>query len=128
MEGLLERSSQGLSHPKTNTAPRQQQGLTIILAGSTGLLGSYLPNYLLINTQVKKVVCVNRGADGETKQKNSNKSRGLTTEWRERVHFLSTDLSKTELGFGTDGYNILVEGASATIGTQPSPSLPHTAS
>ena len=128
MEGLLETYSQGLPQPRNRTTPRQQQGLTIVLTGSTGSLGSYLLDCLLTNTQVKKVICLNRGADSETKQKNSNKSRGLTTEWRERVHFLSTDLSKPDLGLGPDEYNMLVKQASAIIRMPVFLSLPHNTS
>ena len=126
MEALLEKYSKSLPQQRKNATPRQQQGLTIVLTGSTGSLGSYLLDRLLANAQVKKVICLNRGADSESKQKDSNKSRGLTTEWGERVYFLSTDLSKTDLGLGTDEYNMLVEEASAIIRTQPPLSLTHT--
>ena len=122
-EGLLAKHSQGLLQPRNNTTPCPQQGLAIALTGSTSSLGSYLLDCLVANTQMKKVICLNRGADGETKQKNSNKLRGLTTEWGERVHFLSTDSSKIESGFGTAEYNMLVEGTSAIIRMRPSLSL-----
>ena len=128
MEALLEKYSKSLPQQRKNATPRQLQGLTIVLTGSTGSLGSYLLDRLLAIAQVKKVICLNRGADSEGKQKNSNKSRGLTTEWGERVHFLSTDLSKTDLGLGTDEYNMLVEEASAIIRRQPPLSLSHTTS
>ena len=120
MEELPETYSQGLPQLKTNTTPRQQQDLPIVLTESTDSLGSYLPDCLLINTQLKMVICINRGADGETQQRNSKKSRGLTTEWGERVHFLSIELSKTELELDTDKHNMLVEGASAIIRMPPS--------
>ena len=63
MEGLLGKYSQGLPQPRNNTTPRNQQGLTIVLKESTGLLRSDLLDCLLNNTQVKKVICLNRGAD-----------------------------------------------------------------
>ena len=128
MENLFGKYSGALPQPTNHTNPSQQQGLTIILTGSTGSLGSYLLDCLLTNSQVKKVICLNRGTDSATKQKNSNKSRGLATEWGERVHFLSTDLSKTDLGLDTDEYNMLVEEASAIIRKPPSLPPPHTAS
>ena len=128
MEGMLEKYSQGLPQPRNNTTTRQQQGLTIVLTGSTGSLGSYLLDCLLTNSQVKKVICLNRGTDSATKQKNSNRSRGLAAEWGERVQFLSTDLSKTELGLDTDEYNMLVEEASAIIRMPPSLLLSRTTS
>lgn len=128
MEGLFEKYSQGLPQARSNTTSRQQEGFTIVLTGSTGSLGSYLLDCLLTNTQVQKVICLNRGTDGKKKQKNSNKLRGLSIEWGERVRFLSTDLSKTDLGLGADDYNMLVEEASAIIRMLPSLSLPPTTS
>ena len=126
MEDMLDRYSQGLPEPRTYITQRQEQGLTLVLTGSTGSLGSYLLDSLLTNPQVTKVICLNRGADGESKQKYSNKSRGLITEWGDKVQFLTTDLSKSDLGLGADDYQMLVKQASAIIRMQPSQYQPQT--
>ncbi|KAF6227540.1 hypothetical protein HO173_012179 [Letharia columbiana] len=118
MEGMLAKYSGDLPQPKNDTTQRQEQGFAIVLTGSTGSLGSYLLDCLLADTQVAKVFCLNRGADGESKQRNGNKSRGLMTEWGERVHFLTTDLSKSKLGLDADDYNMLVKEASFIIHNQ----------
>ena len=115
MEGLLAKYSQNLPQPKVSTTQRQEHDFTIVLTGSTGSLGSYLFDCLLTSPRITKVICLNRGTDSDTKQKDSNKSRGLITKWGGRVHFLTTDLSKTDLGLGFDDYNMLVRDSSAII-------------
>lgn len=115
MEGMLAKYSHGLPQSKNDTTQRQEQGLTIVLTGSTGSLGSYLLDCLLTKDQVTKVICLNRGANSETKQKDGNESRGLITVWGDKVHFLTTDLSKRNLGLAADDYNMLVGEASFII-------------
>ena len=99
---------------------RQENSYTIVLTGSTGSLGSYLLDCLLTNVQVAKIICLNRGADSESKQKDSNKSRGLVTDWGGKVQFLTTDLNKSNLGLGADDYNMLVKEASFILRMQQS--------
>ncbi len=123
MEEMFAKHSHDLPQPKQGTSQHQEQGLTIVLTGSTGSLGSYLLDCLLANTQVMKVICLNRGADGESKQKKGNRSRGLIAEWGEKVQFLITDLSKHDLGLSADDYDMLVKETSAIIRTQPSHSI-----
>ena len=125
MERMLAKYSQDLSQPNNDkTSPSREKGLTVVLTGSTGSLGSYLLDCLVANAQVTKIVCLNRGADGETKQRISNKPRGLTTEWGGKVHFLTTDLSKRNLGLGTDDYKMLVKEAAIILRMQRPLSLP----
>ena len=125
MERLVAKYSQDLPQPITDeTNLSQENGLTVVLTGSTGSLGSYLLDCLVANMQVKKVVCLNRGADSETKQKNSNISRGLTTEWGGKVYFLTTDLSKRNLGLDVDDYKMLVKEATFILRMRQSHSLP----
>ena len=128
MEEMLDKYSEGLPEPRTYVTQRQGQGLTVVLTGSTGSLGSYLLDSLFTNTHVTKIICLNRGADGETKQKYSNRSRGLITEWGDKVRFLTTDLSKSDLGLYADDYQMLINEASAIIREQLSPHQPQSTS
>lgn len=86
-------------------------GYTVILTGSTGSLGSYLLDSLLQQRRrVKKIYCLNRAADGKTKQKSQSDPRGLSTDWpSEKVEFLQVDLSKTNFGLDAEVYGSLVE-------------------
>lgn len=115
MEEMLAKYSHDLPQLKNDTTQPGEQKLTVILTGSTGSLGSYLLNCLLANTQVVKVICLNRGVDSKNKQMLGNKSRGLVTEWGDRVHFLTTELSKKSLGLDPDEYTMLVRETSAII-------------
>lgn len=124
MEAMLAKYSHGLPQAKKDTTHCQAQGLTVILTGSTGSLGSYLLDCLLVNTLVTKVICLNRGADTEIKQKNGNRLRGLITEWGDKVQFLTTDLSKNNLGLGADDYKMLANEASFIIRMRRFHSLP----
>ena len=128
MEELLAKYSHSLPQPKVHNAQRQEQDLTVVLTGSTGSLGSYLLDCLLANSQVTKVVCLNRGVDSEIKQKNVNQSRGLITEWGGKAQFLTSDLSKGNLGLNANDYQLLVNETSFIIRMQRSYLLPQTSS
>ena len=128
MEELLAKHSHSLPQPKIHNAQRQEQDLTVVLTGSTGSLGSYLLDCLLANSQVTKVICLNRGVDSEIKQTSGNKSRGLISEWGKKVQFLTTDLSKGNLGLNADDYELLVKETSFIIRMQRSYLLPRISS
>ena len=92
-----------------------KQKFTVVLTGSTGSLGSYLLDYLLASPQVSKVICLNRGHNSEERQKTVNISRGLISEWEGRATFLGIELGKPRLGLDDDGYDMLVNEASAIL-------------
>lgn len=123
MQEMLAKYSQDLPQPKIDNTPRQEHGFTVVLTGSTGSLGSYLLDSLLANTQVTKVICLNRGSDSEAKQKHGNISRGLIHDWGDKVHFLTTKLGESDLGLGASDYNILVKEASFIIRMHQSHSI-----
>ena len=99
--------------------PNTQQHHTVILTGSTGSLGSYLLDDLAKSSEVEKVYCLNRKSDAEVSQTKSNLSRGLTSEWGSRVHFLQADLGKPHLGLPEGAYEQLVKEATVIIRELP---------
>ena len=118
MEEVLAKYSEDLPKASANGVDvgGGHDKLTVILTGSTGSLGSYLLDVLILSDRVSKVICLNRGAHSEEKQKKSNSSRGLVAEWgTDKVQFLTTDLSKPRLGLHTDHYDLLVKEASFII-------------
>lgn len=115
MEDMLARYARDPSSPSTGHAGAEDHGITVVLTGSTGSLGSYLLDALLASTQVSKVICLNRGIHGEDKQRAVNASRGLISEWGDRVQFLRADLGKPRLGLSQDQHSILVEETSVII-------------
>ena len=115
MEEMLAKYSGNL--PKTDGQGRKSSEsavefsegtLTVILTGSTGSLGSYLLDSMLASKRIAKVICLNRGSHSESKQKDVNASRGLTTDWGNRVQFLQADLSRSDLGLNTAKYELLL--------------------
>lgn len=119
MENMLARYSGGL--PKSTAKDKEviDDTVTVALTGSTGSLGSYLLDALLASEQVSKIVCLNRGAHGEGKQKRVNASRDLICEWGSKVQFLTTDLSKPRLGLSSQDYDFLVKDCSFIIRKSP---------
>ena len=118
MEDMLAKYSKDLPKASTNEADFKQdeKKLTVVLTGSTGSLGSYILDTLLSSDRVSKVICLNRGAHSEDKQKKSNASRDLITDWEsDKVQFLTTDLGKPRFGLSSDDYDMLVKEASFII-------------
>lgn len=122
MEQMLAKFSEDLPKGLANGVDVREDDnkLVVVLTGSTGSLGSYLLDALLGSKQVSKVICLNRGAHSEDKQKKANASRGLITEWdREKVQFLTTDLNKPRLGLDENDYDLLVREASFIVRKSP---------
>lgn len=90
-------------------SPRSAEGVTVLLTGSTGSLGSYLLSSLSSQKIVSRIFCLNRCVDGKLRQSQVNESRGLETNWcEERVRFLHTDLSKANFGLDSATYDKLL--------------------
>lgn len=97
--------------PRSSPSPPQnlQAGISVLLTGSTGSLGSYLLEDLLSREQITRIVCLNRSLDAETKQRKSNQTRGLCTDWDpQRVEFLHSNLSEPDLGLENHIYKRLL--------------------
>ena len=118
MEEMLSKYSEELPKASVNGVDGKHDDgkLTVVLTGSTGSLGSYLLDALLSTDRVSKIICLNRGAHSEGKQKDSMASRSLTSEWAsDKVQFLTTDLGKPRLGLNSDDYDLLVKESSYII-------------
>lgn len=86
-----------------------QETQTIVLTGSTGMLGSYLLDLMVASPRVKKVVCLNRAEDGGLKQQaQAMQSRGLTTQYHTKTEFHHADLSRNDLGLDKPLYDRLL--------------------
>ncbi|KAL9117063.1 MAG: hypothetical protein Q9187_006405 [Circinaria calcarea] len=122
MENMLAKHSGNL--PKADGQAREsfasavafsEETLTVILTGSTGSLGSYLLDSMLASKRIAKVICLNRSSHSESKQRDVNASRGLTTDWENRVQLLQADLSRSDLGLNTTKYELLLREASFIV-------------
>ena len=114
MEDLLAKYSHNLP-PKPDRKAEVEHELTIVLTGSTGSLGSYLLDSLLATPRVIKIFCLNRGAHAEKKQKEASASRGLTTNWGNKVQFIQTSIGRPKLGLTESDYESLSKKASFII-------------
>ena len=83
------------------------KGLTVLLTGSTGSLGSYILDMLLADPTVSKVYCLNRDTRSETTQTKLGTARGLSTKF-EKAQFLAVNLAKPILGLDEDMYQELL--------------------
>ena len=114
MEDMLAKYLHNLP-PKSDRKAEAEHELTVVLTGSTGSLGSYLLDSLFATPRVIKVFCLNRGAHTEKKQKEASASRGLTTNWGDKVQFIQTSIGRPKLGLTESDYESLSKKASFII-------------
>ncbi|KAK4233215.1 hypothetical protein C8A03DRAFT_39096 [Achaetomium macrosporum] len=121
MEALLEKYTHDMTPPSPDNekpAPADDDQV-VIITGTTGALGSYMLDLALHSPRVKKVICLNRSADAEARQRKGNASRGLLTSFPpEKVEFLHADLSRFDLGLGKETYTRLLQSVDRVIHNQ----------
>lgn len=111
INGLLESFTQDLPQPrKTTTSRPTSEGNIVLLTGSTGSFGSYILDTLLGDEAVKKIYCLNRSLDAETRQTQSHHEKGLKAieQNRKRFEFIQADFSEDRLGLPENIYSTLL--------------------
>ncbi|KAI3400709.1 hypothetical protein diail_1918 [Diaporthe ilicicola] len=101
MRAIWEKYTQNLTKAQPNRPDPSNDNQTIILTGSTGMLGSYLLDFMARNPRVAKIICLNRAADGgRAQQAKALADRGLDTSVLStaKVEFHHADLSEPKLG------------------------------
>ncbi|KAF3065896.1 Carboxylic acid reductase [Daldinia childiae] len=94
----------------------EDENQTVLLTGSTGMLGSYMLDLLVKSPSVKKVICLNRAEDGGIKrQGQAAKDRGLSADFTSKAEFLHADMSRPDFGLPPDVYNRLLNEADRFI-------------
>ncbi|CAJ2512511.1 Uu.00g055260.m01.CDS01 [Anthostomella pinea] len=92
------------------------EGQTVIMTGSTGMLGSYMLDLMVKNRNVKKIICLNRAEDGGAKQQaKAMKERGLASEYASKCTLLHADMSRSDFGLPRDTFNELLKTADRII-------------
>ncbi|KAJ5612020.1 hypothetical protein N7510_005214 [Penicillium lagena] len=89
---------------------------TVILTGSTGSLGTYLLNSLLVNKSVTKIYCLNR-SDAEQRQKKGLEEKGLHVDengWK-KLDFLQVTFGDPRFGLDEAKYQELLESVDTII-------------
>lgn len=70
----------------------------VVITGTSGSVGPYLLDALCKSDRVATVWCLNRSSDGERRQIQLARSKGLTTDWSAKAKFLQLDLASQTLG------------------------------
>ncbi|KAL8665437.1 MAG: hypothetical protein Q9168_007704, partial [Polycauliona sp. 1 TL-2023] len=107
MKRTVQEYSDGLLRASLPKLDSKKEGLTVIITGSTGSLGSYILDDALARPEISQIVCLNRSADSESRQRSSHASKGLTQDWYGKVLFLQADLSKPQLGLNDAEYKAI---------------------
>jgi thioester reductase-like protein/aryl carrier-like protein len=89
-------------------------GVTVLLTGSTGSLGSYILDKLMRNPCVDRVICLNRAGGHENRQTGIQASRGLQTDFA-KVEFLEINLSQEGFGLDSETYSTLKDRATHIV-------------
>lgn len=115
MDELLKAYTQDLPKRSQHDSSNPASGVTVALTGSTGSLGTSVLTCLLKNSNVTRIFCLNRGADAKERQMSSLKSQGVVEFDHSRVDFLTTNLSRPNLGLSAEDYALLAENVDLII-------------
>lgn len=118
INGLLETFTRDLPQPRKTTIYRPTgEGNIVLLTGSTGSFGSYILDTILGDQTVKKIYCLNRSVDAETRQTQSHHEKGLRVieQNRKRLEFIQADFSEDHLGLPENIYSNLLGEANVII-------------
>ncbi|KAI1851567.1 hypothetical protein JX266_003029 [Neoarthrinium moseri] len=110
MKQLHEKYTRSLQTAKKGRPDAADKGQTVVLTGSTGMLGSYLLDLMVNNPNVRKIICLNRAEDGGVKQQAKVMAdRGLTTEYQSKTEFYHMDISRSDLGIPKELYKRMLK-------------------
>lgn len=98
----------------TRTLETSHEGLTVLLTGSTGSLGSYILDILLADPMISRVYCLNRDPDSETRQTYLNTVKGLRTNF-EKARFITVNLAKPLFDLDKDVYQAMLRSVNQII-------------
>lgn len=117
MSLMLQKHSAGMiaqaKQLSTKSAKRPQ---TVLLTGSTGALGSYILERLAVCESITRIYCLNRSPDSKERQDRAMASRGLMLQSHSnRVVFLTSDISKNNLGLEHDVYSEIINNVELII-------------
>ncbi|KAI0007681.1 nonribosomal peptide synthetase [Xylariaceae sp. FL0662B] len=116
MKSLWEKYTRDLPTSREGRQDPAYRDQTVILTGSTGMLGSYMLDIIARDPAVKKVICLNRAEDGGKKQQaRAAMERGLTGDYESKTEFLHANMSQSGFGLARDAFNRLLRGVDRVI-------------
>ena len=128
MRSLLDKYVASLPPPQLKARHRPTTGITVLLTGSTGSLGSYILDALYHDPNVSRIICLNRSPDAAEKHRRTGPPRGLSPLGPPRVEFLKASLGKQKLGLSDDLYTDLASSVTHIIRETPLLRLKHSRS
>ena len=109
MEAIWKKYTSNLTKARPGRPDPYTQNQTVVLTGSTGMLGSYLLDFMGRDPRISKIVCLNRADGGRAQEIKTFADRGLDSSCLEtKVEFYSADLSQARLGLSDDVYSRLL--------------------
>ncbi|KAJ3495792.1 hypothetical protein NLG97_g3138 [Lecanicillium saksenae] len=115
LQALVDKYSAGLAPSSDSRPPAKTTGKTVLLTGSTGSLGSYFLHFLIHDSSVARIVCLNRSEDGgRAKQLQTNHERGLSTNF-DKVTFFRADLSQSDFSIKSEDFTELQQSVDSII-------------
>ncbi|KAK9791671.1 hypothetical protein SCARD494_07460 [Seiridium cardinale] len=116
MLALYKKYTTDLQATTTRKPDAAGQGQTVILTGSTGMLGSYMLDAMAQSSRVKRIICLNRAEDGGAEQQSrSANERTLDKTFGGKAEFYHVDASLANLGLPETLYTRLLAEADRII-------------
>lgn len=98
------------------TSGKSSRPRVILLTGSTGALGSYILQSLMLDESVVHIYCLNRSQDSKSLQSARNADRQLQVDLSSsRTTFLASDLSMPDFGLDKSIYEKMLSTATNII-------------
>ncbi|ROV99186.1 hypothetical protein VPNG_08231 [Cytospora leucostoma] len=106
MHQIWKKYTTDLTRAKPGRPDPNTENQTVILTGSTGMLGSYMLDFMGRDSRVSKIICLNRAGDGGRAQElKAFQERGLDASiFDTKVEFHKADLSHPRLGLSDEVY------------------------
>ncbi|KAI1762681.1 acetyl-CoA synthetase-like protein [Hypoxylon sp. FL1150] len=116
MEALWKKYTTDLPEKKEGRPDPNDTEQTVLLTGTTGMLGSYMLDIMVNDPKVKKIICLNRAEDGGIRQQaDAAKERGLNNNYTSKAEFFHVDMSRSGFGLPAEVYTRLLEEADRIV-------------
>lgn len=116
MESFWKKYTSDLQPPAGKRPDPADENQTVIITGSTGMLGSYMLDQLVKSPSVKKIICLNRGEDGGAKQQEkAMRERGLASHYSEKTELYRADMSRPDFGLPPAVFSRILKDADRLI-------------
>lgn len=113
---LWQKYTSHLPQAKPGRPNPSDENQTVVLTGSTGMLGSYMLDLMIRNPAVKRIICLNRADDGGQKQQASvMRARGLSTNYASKATFYHADMSRSDFGLPRAVFDDLLSTADRVV-------------